>query len=275
MKAFFHNIYVKLKYSLIVVRLRHLYYRFYNAFFDSNIKFQNKNIKAIPIVIMSYNQLYYLKKLLLFLQNAGHTNIIILDNNSDYKPLLDFFESLSCHIKVIRLTENYGHNVFWNQKALFKDITKGYYVVTDPDIVPVDDCPDDFLSYFKKLLDKDRKLSKVGFSLKIDDIPEENPNKNKIVNWEERFWKVKTKKGDYLASIDTTFALYPPKNIWQFRKNFYHAIRTKPPYSAMHGGWYVDINNLTKEQHYYMKSANTSSSWNVNQTGNLKNKVVY
>lgn len=72
--------------------------------------------------------------------------------------------------------------------------SNGYYVVTDPDIITIENC-----------------------------------------------------RSDFLSRIDTTFALYPPRNQWFLRKNFYHAIRTKMPFMAKHGGWYIDSNKLTDE----------------------------
>jgi hypothetical protein len=67
--------------------------------------------------------------------------------------------------------------VFWKNKEIFNTYSKGYYVVTDSDIVPNKNCPSDFLLHFKTILDKHYSLSKVGFSLKIDDIPNSNSNK--------------------------------------------------------------------------------------------------
>jgi len=53
------------------------------------------------------------------------------------------------------------------------------------------------------------------------------------------------------------------------KQNFYKAIRTNEPYIAKHWGWYLDNNNLTKEQQYYMKMANKSGSWRINEEGQL------
>lgn len=245
---------------------------YFNYFTITGIK-QNYNYKNIPIIIISFNQLFYLEQLILFLQNKGYTNIIIIDNNSTYPPLLKYFNSISKQVKVYRLNQNHGHLVFWRNKNLFKKYTKGYYIVTDADIVPDQNCPDDFVKYFKKRLNQHPKFVKVGFSLKIDNIPEHNQHKNKILNWEKKFWQFKMPSGDFKADIDTTFALYKPGFVNYQSQEFYHAIRAKIPYIADHGGWCVDYNNPTIEQLYYFKTASQSASWLSDEKGNLVNKL--
>jgi len=231
---------------------------------------QSINYKSIPIIIISFNQLYYLKQLVTFLQKHKYTKIVIIDNNSTYKPLLDYFESIGSSVTLHKLKDNHGHLVFWKSKELYDEYSKGYYIVTDADIVPDPDCPSDFVRYFKKILDRNQKITKVGFSLKIDDIPETNPNKQKVINWESQFWKNKNRKGCYLAAIDTTFALYKP-NYEYNEQSFLRAIRTEKPYQARHGGWYLDTKNLTEEQMFYFATCNESSAWRVDKLGNLKN----
>lgn len=223
--------------------------------------------KTIPIIIISFNQLFYLKQLVERLGKWGYKNIIIIDNNSTYRPLINYLEEIKDNIIIHRMKHNFGHKVFWEQKELFKLYSKSYYVVTDPDILPDDDCPDDFLEYFKKILDSNSQVTKVGFSLKIKDIPESNKLKEKIIQWESKFWEVKDDEGNYIAEIDTTFALYRPKNIEKIELDFFNSIRTKPPYIAKHGGWYIDFNNILPEQENYMRTAGVSSSWRVNKDG--------
>ena len=164
-----------------------------------------------------------------------------------------------------------GHLIFWKNKELFDKYSKGYYVVTDADIVPDENCPDDFLLYFKKILDFNHQVTKVGFSLRIDDIPNTNINKDKIINWESRFWEKRTFDNNYRAGIDTTFALYRPKYFYN-NDLFLQGCRTTFPYTAKHGGWYIDTNNLTDEQRFYYENCNDSSSWRVDTSGNLLKK---
>lgn len=241
----------------------------YHNLFNDTVINQNKNYKSIPIIIISFNQLFYLKKLIDFLKKAKYENIVIIDNNSTFEPLLDYFNEIESTVTLHKLKDNIGHLVFWKTKELFKKYSKGYYVITDADINPIKDCPDDFLLYFKKNLDKDFKITKVGFSLKIDDIPNTNSNKEKILKWESQFWINQTKDENFIAKIDTTFAIYRPN--FSHNSFFLNGSRTSYPYQARHGGWYVDRNNLTEEQLYYYSNCNKSSSWRVDDKGNLLN----
>lgn len=242
-----------------------------NYVLDSTTRNQLKNPKSIPVIIISFNQLFYLKQLVDFLLSNNHLNIVIIDNNSTYSPLLSYFNELenNNNITIHRLKENFGHLVFWKNKELFNNYSKGYYIVTDADIVPHEKTPIDYLSVFIKLLNTKKEITKVGFSLYLDDIPDVNPNKEKIINWENQFWKNKIKE-HYLSSIDTTFALYRP-NYSRNTLDFLSGIRTEKPYTARHGGWYINPKALTEEQLFYIKTANNSSSWLTNENGELIN----
>ena len=125
---------------------------------------------------------------------------------------------------------------------------------------------------FINLLENNLSVTKVGFSLYLDDLPDSNPNKHIIINWEKQFW------GDdvnefFIASIDTTFSLYRPNYKIENKNNFLKAIRVNKPYSAIHGGWYINPNKLTDEQKYYIKTANDSSSWLTDDKGSLINNL--
>lgn len=206
------------------------------------------------------------------MQKHHYTNIVIIDNNSSYQPLLDYLESLETSkvITIYRLKENFGHMVFWKNKELFNKYSKGYYVVTDADINPDENCPSDFILHFRNTLNHNSTITKVGFSLRVDDIPETNTNKAHILNWESQYWQKTDNNGNYIALTDTTFALYRPKYEYD-RSTFFYAIRTKEPYIASHGGWYIDNKNLNEEQLYYFKNCNESSSWRIDEKGNLRN----
>jgi hypothetical protein len=259
--------------AFIFVKKIKLYYRLnIRDLFNSYIISQRINYKSIPIIIISFNQLCFLKQLIDFLRKCKYTNIIVIDNNSTYEPLLDYFDTIESSVTLYRLKENYGHLVFWKNMELYKKYSKGYYVVTDPDIVPVENCPEDFVLHFKRILDKNLHVTKVGFSLKMDDIPDSNPNKQKVIDWESQFWLNKTDEGNFISPIDTTFALYRP-NYEHKHSTFYDAIRIKWPYQAIHGGWYLDIENLTEEQSFYFATCNDSSSWRIGIAGEIIDEI--
>ncbi|TWO34380.1 glycosyltransferase [Seonamhaeicola sediminis] len=256
----------------LIVFIKHLVFTHIAYLFNATVRAQLKNYKHIPIIIISFNQLYYLEKLVTFLLEKDYRNIVIIDNKSTYKPLLQYFKTIEHKVTLYRLKTNNGHLSFWREEELVEKYTKGYYVVTDPDVVPIKDCPEDFILQFRKLLDKAWNITKVGFSLKIDNIPDVNPNKSKIISWESKYWTTKIHNLAFKAEIDTTFALYRPRYKYQL-KDFTKAWRTEYPLQAIHGGWYIDINHLTEEQEYYIQTANQSASWNINAKGELVNDV--
>lgn len=215
--------------------------------------------KDIPIVINNRNRLTFLSQLVDSLQNRGYRNIYILDNNSTYEPLLKYYSETGC--KVVYLGQNLGFDAL-DKIKLYKEIRKNYFVYTDPDVVPVDDCPEDFLYHFMKILRKYPKIQKVGFSLKIDDLPDCFDKKESVIGWEKQFFEKEIEKDCFLASIDTTFALHRPYATLSTKGRF-KSVRTGYPYTAKHMPWYNDSSNLTEEELFYIKNVEIGTHWSA------------
>ena len=115
------------------------------------------------------------------------------------------------------------------------------------------------LEHFLKIIKTYPKVDKVGFSLKIDDLPNAYPNKKLVVQWESRYTK-KISQTPLLfdAQIDTTFALYRPNRITPFNR-IGRGIRTGFPYTARHLPWYSV--KETEEDQYYKSHQNGGASW--------------
>lgn len=241
--------------------------------FNSAVREQIKNPLNIPIIIISFNQLHYLEQLIDRLFKVGHSNLVVIDNASTYKPLLDYLELLTEKgVHVEYSNSNNGHLGLWSNRSLCDRYTKGFYIVTDPDIVPLNTCPDNFVNECLKILLRNKSYTKVGLSLSLEHIASDFKFKKNVLKWEYRFWSNPIKDG-YIASIDTTFALYRPN--YQYNKlNFFKAIRLKEPFTAKHGGWLVDYKHLTPEQIHYISLANESSSW-ISKDGNSLTKKIY
>ena len=262
-----------LKLKIFIYNLFFIRFKFgWLLHFNKLILHQKRNPYSIPIIIINFNQLFYLKKLVDFLLKRKFENIVIIDNLSTYPPLLDYYRSLK-GVKVEYMDKNYGHMVFFENKELQEKYGKGFYVVTDADIVPNDNLPQNFLNLMLELLIKNIALvNKVGFALNIDDIPQSYYFKKEVLQWEEQFWKEKYKHSieSYHAKIDTTFAIYKPTYPTSFaNNNFFSAIRMSGHFTAAHGGWYISENNLTDEQQFYRQTATNVSSWNKQNDGNL------
>jgi hypothetical protein len=203
------------------------------------------DFKNIPILIIARDRLTCLKQQVEAFEKRGYTNIIIVDNASSYVPLLEYYVTIP-H-RVMRMDRNYGHTVLIDQ-GILREFAHDFYAYTDPDIVPVEECPDNFMEHFYHILMRNRQVTKVGFGLKIDDLPEHFVHRDTVVGWEKQYWTNQMEPGVWLAPIDTTFALCRPgitPIVWQW------AGRTDSPYVARHTPWYVDSNDLSFEDKYY------------------------
>lgn len=215
-----------------------------------------KDIKTIPIFIISFNRLSYLKKIVDMLESKGYFNINIIDNCSTYPPLLSYYENIP--YPVIRMKDNLGHMAFW-KSSLFDEYRDSFYVVTDPDVIPIEECPDDFMQVFFTYLKKYPFLRKVGFSLKLDDLPKDGVLAQEAITWEQQFYKDKIGNlPAYYAGIDTTFALYAPDKFYK-DKDFLRGLRMAYPYEARHLPWYKTKDDVSEEDVYY--SAHKTNGW--------------
>lgn len=224
-----------------------------------------KEPKDIPVIINNFNRLRCLKHLISWLENSGMTNIHIIDNASTYQPLLSFYEK--CKYKVYLLGRNVGFQALW-QTPIFAKFQTDFYIYTDPDILPSENCPLDTVNYFLQLLQKYPQADKVGFGLLINDLPSHYPLKDKVIKWESKFWEHPLEPEVYQAPIDTTFALYKPNVKGGSELN---AIRTGGNYVARHLDWYINPDNLSEEEKYYLEYSNKSSSWTSELLGKERN----
>lgn len=228
---------------------------------SSWLEIKSASLKDLPVYIISFNRLSYLESLVNWLEKSGCQNIHIVDNASTYPPLLDYLARTKHTVH--RMEKNYGHTVLFDAPE-FKDIVDNqYFVLSDPDVLPTDECPADFMRFLSGVLERFPKATKAGFGLKFDDLPDSYALKETVVKWESAFYE-KAIKGIspalYKAPIDTTFALYRPRKEW--KKGFAEAIRTGFPYQARHLPWYKDLNNLTEEDRFYNALDAGSGNWN-------------
>ena len=212
---------------------------------------------SVPIIINSYNRKSYLEVMVNYLKSRNYTNIYIIDNKSTYQPLLDYYEEEK--LNVFYLSENVGHLSLW-QTSIFSLFVDEYYVFTDSDVVPSNQSPNNFMEVFAGLLKTYTFLDKVGFSLEIEDLPNEYVNTKSIKQHESKFWVYDIDDRFYFSAIDTTFALYRPNRRGGWWLN---AGRTKMPFVAKHLPWYEDPKMLTKEDIFYYQNIDKSTHWSV------------
>lgn len=226
--------------------------------------------EQFPIIITVRDRLGPLLQLIRWLETARQHDIWLCDNASTYPPMVRYLETTRYH--VVRNGTNLGHRSPWLSGLVPELGHDRFFVVTDPDVVPTDLCPLDALAFFKETLCEHPEIDKVGFSLKIDDLPDHYEHKQSVIAWESQFWKQPVFGRFYRAPIDTTFAVYRPG-----LGHGPHHLRSAPPYEARHLPWYQDSAHPSEEDRYYASHADTTiTNWNDRRIpANVRAKLRY
>lgn len=213
------------------------------------------NCFQVPIIINNRNRYTFLKQMIEQLKSFGYQNIYVLDNDSSYPLLLEYYKTAP--VQVIYLKQNVGYKALW-ETNIFEQFKNKYYVYTDPDILLQQDCPKDFVYHLYKELIKYSDKEKAGVALKIDDLPEYYTHKQIAIDNEKPFWNKQISENVYDAPVDTTLALYKPLAFGNAEEC--EAIRIAGKLSAHHLTWYLDSNNLSEEELYYKGSIKKNTS---------------
>ena len=214
-------------------------------------------IEQFPVIITVRDRLTPLMELLTWLDSVGQREVWLCDNASTFPPMVEFLKTTS-H-QVIYNNFNLGHRAPWLSGLVPELGTDRHFIVTDPDVIPIKECPKDVLPLFKRTLEQNPDIDKVGFSLQIDDLPDHYRHKKNVITWEGQFWIDQFSSRFFRAPIDTTFAMYRPGSRHENGK----ALRSAPPCAARHTPWYQDSRHPTDEEQYYATHADSLiSNWN-------------
>lgn len=217
--------------------------------------------RDIPVFIINRNRLGAMRTLIDWLLGAGMRRIVIMDNQSNYPPLLKYYEALPDGVRLMLMDDNHGPFVLWQQGV--HQVLETPYIVTDSDLVPADFCPADLVPALLQALQRFPDAGKVGPGLRIDNLPDAYREVDTVRKWESQFWEQPLGEGCFAAPIDTTFALYPPRA--EFTRDARN-VRLGYPYLLEHTPWYVDDARMSDEEVFYR--ANTSavfSHWSVDK----------
>ena len=215
--------------------------------------------RDVPVFIVNRNRLGALRQLVDWLCAAGTRRVVILDNASDYTPLLAYYAELPPAARVMLLPENHGPYVLWKQGV--HKVLDTPYVVTDSDVVPAGFCPHDLIDALLAQLQRHPDARKVGAALRIDNLPDSYGEADTVRKWESQFWEHPVAPGVFAAPVDTTFAIYPAFGEFS---NDAGNLRLGHPYIAEHTPWYVDEAALSAEERYYRDHTSaTFSNWSV------------
>jgi len=214
--------------------------------------------KRIPIFVNARDRVDCLRQLTDWLSGAGYSNIIIIDNASTYPDMIVFLHQ--CTYPVLRLAKNLGHTALWRISGLRSIIRSEWFVYTDPDVVPIESCPSNVVSYLYELLNRHPDYAKAGIGLLLKDIPDNYPPKRSVIRWEENLYGEEIEPNAYEADVDTTFALYRPGTPYLIAPS----LRTRGDYQGRHLSWYIDSQYIGDDEQYYRDHALGSvTHWNM------------
>ena len=219
----------------------------------------------IPLVIIAYETHTFIKQ---FVEQATKyfNKIIIIDNNSQYPVLLDYYNQLEASdpnkFTIHRLPVNHGHIIYQKNIVPLPPV----YCLSDPDIEFNKALPANFLAELYRL-STTYHAYKVGFALEMDveNFIKDDTFRAKIKQAESGFWTtvVETLNGTdpvYTGLIDTTFCLVNTNN--KSRGYLGPGLRVAGNYTSKHLPWYDGYikNNMPLEEFNYWKQKNKSST---------------
>jgi hypothetical protein len=216
---------------------------------------------TVPVYVVNFNRFTWTKTLVQKVASLPGFEPVIVDNGSTYGPTLDWYASKPCRIE---RAANTGERSPWISGVVARGPEP--YVVTDPDL-DLSSLPNDTLEKLQTILARHPTVTKAGLSIRIDDLPK-NALGKVMFDFESQYWKKWDPWGDFVALVDTTFALYrskqPPPGMPSWTAGglgFYYAIRASHPYSCRHLPWYVTPETITEEDRAYVRLAGRASNW--------------
>jgi len=208
---------------------------------------------TVPAFLICRDLVTWLKRTVAGLEaNPGVGPIYLIDNASTYPPLLSYYRT-SPH-QVIRLGANLGKRGPWKKGIIARYAAGQQFIVTDPDIEPMEDCPADWLEHFQTALDRYPDIVKVGFGLHLDDLPDQYEFKAEVLQRSRQFEHpdhLTPCRGFYRIPLDTTLALYRAGTPYTTQP----ALRSAAPYQARHLAWYLNSADPSREIRYYRTHA--------------------
>jgi hypothetical protein len=202
-----------------------------------------------PVILTNMNRLSTCKKMVddLFKLN-GNSRITIIDNASTYPPLLDWYDTMKNDINIIYNQKNEGPWAFF-YGGTFSNIEDEIYIYSDADLELNPNMPYNWQEIMIDYINKyGRKASLV---LRIDDIPDSYEFKSNIINHQGVCWYESGETDVYRAITDMTFSMDKKSN-----GHRYESMRLGGDFACRHIPWYIDFNNISDEEIYYLEHIN-------------------
>jgi hypothetical protein len=227
-------------------------------------------MKNYPIVLTNMNRLTTCKSMVesLFSLN-GSSDITIIDNASTYPPLLDWYEEIKNDVKVIRHAGNHGPWVFFNSN-FWSTIDSEFYIYSDADLELNSAMPYNWQEIMKDYYDKYQGDRKISLALDLEDIPDHYEYIDQVKNHQSVCWYPTEEENVYKAITDMSFTM--DSKLKGYR---YESVRLAGKFMAKHIPWYIDFNNISEEEKYYIEHINpgfNEAMYSFTHYNRLKNK---
>lgn len=225
--------------------------------------------RSMPCLIIGYNQYTYIKDMVEQLEKYTD-DIIVVDNASNFQPLLYYYEK-DFKYTLLRQKTNKGHLVYSDE--FVRKLTGEVFIVTDPDLKFNPNLPDNFIEELINISNHFNAI-KVGFALCIDgdnlrtDIPFVEYERN---YWQKRlYYQLNPYMEIYYAPVDTTFCLI------NYRHEFMKQLRVAGDFTCIHRPWHTNFLDgfLPEEYETYIKTNQSSSWFLLREDSLLKNEEV-
>ncbi len=203
-------------------------------------------MKSTMIFICAKDRVTCLRRLVNRLLEQGYANLVVIDTGSTYGPMLEYLYRGPFTVVKSRPGSAHPHHALWEEQIVLRAEGKRF-VYTDGDVVPCDDCPDDWCAYLSGLLDKYPGAPKAGLGLKTSDLPDFYSRKANVIQWESKYNSTLAEPGVINSEIDTTLALYRDAGVVGLSP----ALRTTAPYLLHHLPWYAYAKDLSEEERHY------------------------
>lgn len=216
------------------------------------------NWKETPIFILTKDRASCLRAMLERLALDGLNNLHVIDTGSTYPPMVEYLNSLKCHvIQTVPLEHHAPKFILWDANILKETGYAGqHFVYTDCDTVPDYDCPNNWLEHLYQLLAKYKDFRKAGMGLRLNDLPDCYAYKADVIKHESVYWNKTLENHVFDSFLDTTLSLYAPDT-----PHIYRCIRTGGKYLVRHLPWYYNTANLPEEERYYMARMHSHASF--------------
>jgi hypothetical protein len=178
----------------------------------------------------------------------GNSNITIIDNASTYPPLLDWYDEFKKDISIIRNPTNLGPWTFF-YGGNYNDVKEEYYIYSDADLELNPKMPYNWQEIMIEHINKYDK--KASLALRLDDIPDSYEFKNNIIDHQSVCWYDTGIPDLYGAITDMTFSMDRKS-----KGHRYDSMRLAGNFSCRHIPWYIDFNNISDEEMYYLQNIN-------------------